>query len=104
MQIQFNTDNHIEGHERMESYFSANIENALRKFEDKVTRIEVHIGDENSAKEGGNDKRCLIEARIAGMKPVAVTNHADTIEHAVSGATDKIKRVLETTFEKMRTY
>lgn len=104
MQIQFNTDNHIEGHERMEAYFSSSIEEALKKFEDKITRIEVHIGDENSAKEGGNDKRCLIEARIAGMKPVAVTNHADTVELAVNGAIDKIKRVLSTTFEKLRTY
>lgn len=104
MLIEINTDNHIEGREKMERYFSNMLSETLKRFEDKVTRLEVHIGDENSDKEGDNDKRCMIEARVAGMKPVAVTNHSDTIEKAVAGASDKIKRVLETTFDKMRTY
>jgi hypothetical protein len=49
---------------------------ALARF--KVTRLEVHLADENSDKFGINDKRCLIEARPVNMQPVAVTNHADT--------------------------
>ncbi|WP_159799709.1 HPF/RaiA family ribosome-associated protein [Flavobacterium sp. MK4S-17] len=104
MLIQINTDNAIEGHDRMESYFSSTLENALRKFEDKITRLEVHIGDENSSKGGENDKRCMIEARPAGLKPIAVIHHSDTIEKAVSGATDKIKRALENTFGKLHSH
>lgn len=104
MQIQINTDNHVNGHERMETYFTEIIEKSLKRFEDKITRIEVHIGDENSKKSGPADKRCNIEARIAGMQPVAVTNHSDTIEKAVDGALDKIKKLLDTTFDKLRTH
>jgi ribosome-associated translation inhibitor RaiA len=104
MLVQINTDKNVEGHERLESYFSEELKKALSRFEDKVTRIEVHLGDENSEKSGVNDKRCLIEARPEKMQPVAVTNHADTIEKAFQGAMEKIKKVLETTFEKKKTH
>lgn len=104
MQIQFNTDNTIEGHERMQIHFSESISESFKRFEDKITRVEVHVGDENSEKFGIDDKRCLIEVRLAGKNPIAVTNHADTIEKAISGATDKMKKLLNTTFEKLRTY
>jgi ribosome-associated translation inhibitor RaiA len=104
MQIQFNTDKTIEGHERMQIHFTESITESFKRFEDKITRVEVHIGDENNEKFGVDDKRCLIEVRLAGKNPIAVTNHADTIEKAISGATDKMKKLLNTTFEKLRTY
>lgn len=104
MLIQFNTDNHIESRERMEAYWTSVLETSLKRFEDHITRLEVHLGDENSDKFGTNDKRCTIEARLSGKPPIAVVNHADTIEKAVSGATDKMKRVLDTTFDKMKTH
>jgi ribosome-associated translation inhibitor RaiA len=104
MTIQINTDNNVDGNERSKIYFSDELEKALIRFEEKITRLEVHLGDENSDKSGMNDKRCLIEARIINMQPVAVTNHAETTEKAFHGALDKIKKVLETTFEKKKTY
>lgn len=104
MIVQINTDNNVEGHARLKAYISEELESALARFEDKVSRLEVHLGDENSDKSGVNDKRCLIEARPVNMQPVAVTNYADTTEKAFQGALDKIKKVLDTTFEKQKTY
>ncbi|RTY76070.1 HPF/RaiA family ribosome-associated protein [Flavobacterium sp. GSP27] len=105
MTVQINTDNNVEGHARLKAYITEELGTALVRFEDKVTRLEVHLGDENSDnKSGVNDKRCLIEARPINMQPVAVTNHADTTEKAFHGALDKIKKVLETTFEKKKTH
>ncbi|MCL6462129.1 Sigma 54 modulation protein / S30EA ribosomal protein [Flavobacterium micromati] len=104
MTVQINTDSNVEGSARSKAYFSDELEKALIRFEEKITRLEVHFGDENSDKSGMNDKRCLIEARIINMQPVAVTNHAETTEKAFHGALDKIKKVLETTFEKKKTY
>ena len=104
MIIQINTDKNVEGHERLESYFTDELKRVLSRFEDKVTRLEVHLGDENSEKSGINDKRCLIEARPEKMQPVAVTNYADTTEKAFQGALEKIKRVLDTTYEKQKQY
>ena len=100
MKIQFNTDKNIEGHERLENFFTSELQKELARFDEKVTRIEVHLGDENNAKGGVNDKRCLIEARPAGSKPIAVTAFADSIEKAFYQATEKIKKTLNTTFEK----
>ena len=104
MTVQINTDNNVEGHARLKAYIAEELGTALARFEDKVTRLEVHLADENSDKFGINDKRCLIEARPINMQPVAVTNHADTTEKAFQGALDKIKKVLETTFEKKKTH
>lgn len=104
MTIQINTDNHIEGHDRMEEYFKGILEEQLKRFDDHITRIEVHLGDENSDKFGTDDKRCLIETRLAGKQPIAVTNHSDSTEKSFMGAVDKMKKVLGTTFDKLKTY
>lgn len=104
MQVQIYTQSHIDGHERMEAFFKESIATTLKRFEDKVTRLEVHISDENNHKTADNDKRCVIEARVAGMAPIAVTNHSDTTEKAILGAIDKIKKSLEHAFDKLRTH
>ena len=51
MKIQFNTDKNIEGHERLEKFFTSELEKELARFDDKVTRIEVHLGDKIVIKE-----------------------------------------------------
>ncbi|SFE44988.1 HPF/RaiA family ribosome-associated protein [Flavobacterium xueshanense] len=104
MTVQINTDNNVEGHARLKTYIAEELATALARFEDKITRLEVHLADENSDKFGVNDKRCLIEARPINMQPVAVTNHADTTEKAFQGALDKIKKMLDTAFEKQKAY
>ncbi|WPR71900.1 HPF/RaiA family ribosome-associated protein [Flavobacterium sp. NG2] len=104
MKIQFNTDKNIEGHERLEAFFTTELEKNLVRFQDKVTRFEVHLGDENSEKYSVDDKRCMIEARPAGLNPVAVTAHSDSIEKAFFLASDKIKKALTTVFEKQKVH
>jgi ribosome-associated translation inhibitor RaiA len=98
MKIQVNTDTHVDGHERMVAHVSATIEHALARFKDHVTRVEVHLSDENAAKTGPQDQRCLLEARLEGRQPVAVTEHAATQEQAVNGAVQKLQRLLDSTF------
>ncbi|UQD55795.1 HPF/RaiA family ribosome-associated protein [Flavobacterium sp. K5-23] len=102
MTVQINTDKNVEGHDSMNVYFTEELRTTLARFEDKITRIEVHLRDDNADKSGVEDKRCLIEARPENMQPVAVTNYADTTEKAFHGALDKIKKVLATTFEKQK--
>lgn len=104
MQIQFNIDNSIEGHERTENYFAPILQDALKRYEDKITRLEVHLADENGDKNTPDDKRCLLEARVANLKPIAVTNHADTVEKAIKGATDKLRHALEHSFGKLQSH
>ena len=104
MLIQINTDKNIQGGEQLNNHFSGVLENSLDRFVDHVTRIEVHLSDENSQKEGPSDKRCMLEARVKGLQPIAVTHKAESLDLAVSGAADKMKNALETTIAKMRTH
>lgn len=102
MTIQVNTDKHIEGSERLNNFISEELESSLERFSDKLTRIEVHLSDENGGKGGDDDKRCLLEARVEGMQPIAVTNFDSSIDQAISGAIDKLKSALDTVFGKMQ--
>jgi hypothetical protein len=45
----------------------------------------VHLGDENGHKRGGNDKRCMMDARLDGRPPIAVTQQAPPLDQAVDG-------------------
>jgi ribosome-associated translation inhibitor RaiA len=63
MQVQVNTDKHIDGSTALTAHVEAVIERTLRHVRDHVTRVEVHLSDENAGKAGVADKRCLIEAR-----------------------------------------
>tara|TARA_R110001592_G_scaffold102547_4_gene289437 strand:+ start:1221 stop:1535 length:315 start_codon:yes stop_codon:yes gene_type:complete len=96
MKIQFNTDKTITGNEKDQLYFNSLIADGLEKFESHISRIEVHLSDENGKKEGLNSKRCLLETRLEGRQPIAVSCQADTVELAVSGAIDKLTASLET--------
>ncbi len=96
MTIQFNTDKTINGDEGHSSYFTTQIADELSRFSSQITRIEVHLSDENGNNDGLNDIRCLMEARQEGKQPIAVTNQADTTEQAVSGAIDNLVALLET--------
>ena len=104
MIIQINTDKNITGSEELTAYLNSTISEALIRYSDKITRLEVHLSDENSHKEGLDDKRCVLEVRVEGMKPIAVTNQADTTEKALSGALDKVVATLHTLFGKLKSY
>lgn len=104
MQIQVNTDKNIEGSARMSAYFSETLEEALGRFTEQITRIEVHLSDENAGKEGSDDKRCLLEARLRGLRPVVVSHYAENLDFAVSGAIDKLVKSLESTIGKLRNH
>ncbi|WP_158976561.1 HPF/RaiA family ribosome-associated protein [Cellulophaga sp. L1A9] len=104
MIIQINTDKNISGEKRTEDFFTSQIEEALKRFESHITRIEVHFKDENGKKDGFNDISCLIEARLEGRQPIAVTNQSETIDQALTGAIHKIKTAVDSILEKSKKY
>ena len=101
MQIQINTDNHISGRDELAEQVRTAIEGTLGHFLNQVTRIEAHLSDENSHKSNGPDKRCLLEARLEGRPPVAVTHQAEVMMQAVSGAAEKLKASLTSTLGRL---
>ena len=95
MQIQINTDHNIEGSEAREAWARSVIESSLGRFAEGITRVEAHFSIENAGKAGSGEKRCVLEARLNGRPPLAVTNHADELEAALSGAVHKLVHALE---------
>lgn len=101
MQIQVNTDRNIAGRDELTARISTEINTRLARFSQHITRIEVHLSDENAEKSGGPDKRCLIEARLEGRQPEVVSEQASSLEAAYSGAVRKLQRSLENTFGRL---
>ncbi len=97
MQIQINTDHNFEVHEATVEQFRSTVQSALSHFSEHITRVEVHLSDENADKSGQNDKRCLLEARLEGRQPMAVTETAANLSQALHGALDKMTRMIEST-------
>lgn len=104
MTIQLNTDKNLTIHQEYEDKIKSAINDGLARFDDLITRLEVHLSDENGSKDGLEDKRCLLEARISGKEPIAVTNLGNNYDLALSGAITKLKSKLETIAGKLKTH
>lgn len=101
MKIQISTDSHVEGGLDVEAEILERVQNGLSRFSSQVTRIELHVGDENSgAKGGAKDIRCTLEARVAGRDPTVVRHDAANVDQATEGAIRKMRRVLDTALGK----
>lgn len=103
MQIQINTDHNIPGREALSAHVSSVVERALKHVGEHITRVEVHLTDENGPKTGPKDIRCVMEARLENHQPVTVTEEAATLHQAVDGAADKLARLVGKTLERLRT-
>lgn len=100
MIIQVNTDNRVNAGEKLREEVLAVVTSALGHLVDRISRVEVHLGDESGNKTTEDDKRCMMEARVEGRQPSAVTHYASTLEEAVDGAAEKLRRSLESTLGK----
>jgi ribosome-associated translation inhibitor RaiA len=101
MTIQFNTDNNLTMHEEFRDKLKNLLSEELGRFSENISRLEVHFSDQNSHKAGQHDKKCLIEARVQGRLPIAVSADADNYELAIEAAIDKLKSSLQTIFGQM---
>ena len=101
MQVHTNTDNHVEGREALAAHVEEVVRSSLRHVQEYVTRVDVHLADENGARAGADDKRCLMEARVKGQPPVAVSQHAGSIHQAVDGAARRLRAALDSSLGKL---
>jgi ribosomal subunit interface protein len=95
MQIQINSDHHISASPETAGRIQELVRGTLERYSDRITRVEVHLNDLNSAKNGSNDKRCLMEARVSGIGPVDAGHEAEALELAIDGAMEKLERAIE---------
>jgi hypothetical protein len=100
MQIQISTDRTVPGGEELIRHFEGELAAKLARFSDHITRLEVHFSEESAA-ESGLDRRCVLEARPAGRRTVAVSHHAGSVAEACRGAVHKLENVLEGVYGRM---
>lgn len=100
MQFQFNSDSSVMGTANVAERIEAQVRHRLERFESRLSRVEVHVSDENGRKGGGDDKACMIEARIKGEKPIGVTAHAADVDTAARQAASTLLQRLERHFGK----
>lgn len=100
MKIEVSTDTRIEGTSAAIADVTATVEAGLSRFQERLTRVEVHLSDMNGHR-GGVDRRCQLEARPASRPPVSVSHEAGNDADAVRGAVDKMARLLASTFDRI---
>lgn len=101
MQVQVNTGSDTPGSGELSNSVERILREKLSRFEQQITRAEVHLNDLNSPGKGGMDKRCQIEVRLAGLQPLSVTDHGESHEQALRGAANKAVSLIETTLGKL---
>ena len=104
MQIQVETDSHIQGSEALIAQVTDAVEGGLSRFS-TITHLSVHLRDENSDKKGGiDDIRCMIEAEIESRRqPIASDcSHVAAWEQSLAGAIGKLVSSLDSTLGRQR--
>jgi ribosome-associated translation inhibitor RaiA len=95
MQVQVSTDNNINGSAGLIEDVEAELTETLSRFGNQITRVEVHLRDVNGPKVAGDDKNCLMEARLSGRQPLVVSHDAPSVRQAIDGASEKLERALD---------
>jgi ribosome-associated translation inhibitor RaiA len=101
MMIQINSDSHVSVNPHLAHYIEEQVQHSLARFGGQLTRVEIHLSDENGQKSGAADKKCRIEARAAGYPPMAVSSDAKNMQQAVVVAAGKMKRLMENSFGRL---
>jgi ribosome-associated translation inhibitor RaiA len=101
MQININADKTIERNAGLDQHVHSVVSNALHRFGEQITSVEVHLSDNLGQKSADGDNRCLMEARLTGYKPIAVSDHSATLHQAIGGSADKLKRAIDSALGRL---
>ena len=104
MFVQIRTDNHIKSDAESNARVEKKVRSKLRRFEQRLSGVEVHVADMNGAKGGDGDKRVSLECRVNGHEPIGVHADAARIDNAVGLAADKAVRALDHALGKLKSH
>lgn len=101
MQVHVHTDNHVVLDAELRARIEASTGDELARFDGHVTRVEVHLSDQSGGKRSGRDLRCVMTADASGLPPLVVTEDAESVALAIDGATEELRSVLSSTFDRI---
>jgi ribosome-associated translation inhibitor RaiA len=98
MKIQVNSDKTIAVDTSLTHFVDDEVSRVLGRFTTKLTRVEVHLSDVDDRKTGQADKRCLVEVRPMGARPLSASAKATKMSSAIGEALAKMQRLLNSFF------
>jgi Sigma 54 modulation protein / S30EA ribosomal protein len=112
MQVLVDSDHHIASGGDLTQRVQGVVEGRLDRYGGRITRVSVHLHDLNGDTNGGRagqlgardarrTLRCLMEVRLGGMMPLAVSHEAPTLAEAIHVAADKLERALDHALGKL---
>jgi hypothetical protein len=97
MKIHIDTDTHIHPSAVLQQQVRRIVGDALVRQDDHVDVVDVHLSDEYGQKGGLSYMNCMMETHIDGHEVLAVNESACKLDQAVSGAADKLSRLIDAT-------
>lgn len=104
MDIHVSTDNTINGDARVIEVAKDAVTHDLGHMSDWLTRVEVHLKDQNADKKGPVHIRCMMEARPRGLAPLSAHAEAPDIPTALKGAASTLRGRLGSLQDKRDPY
>lgn len=101
MQVHVNCGDGLQAKETLGRWAAEYLNDTLSRFRAELTSVEVHLSDDAKGKHGGEDMRCMLEARLAAHAPIAVNNVGETMDEAIRGAAHKLIHALDHAFGKL---
>lgn len=93
----------VEHSAAIEDWAEERVRKQLGYLSERLTRVEVHLRDDNSAAKSSNDdKRCVMEARIAGRRPLAVDHSGGDMYKVIDETAGKLARAVKTDIERSK--
>jgi len=95
MQILLHSSPNTDGSQLMAEHVTTVVTNAMARFGERITSVEAHLsGVSSQGTSSADDIQCALEARLAGLEPVVVKEHAGNAHQAIEGAVRKLKRAV----------
>jgi hypothetical protein len=95
MQVLLHCDNHVKGGHLMAEHLQTVVTGALGRFGERIKRVEAHVSEvEGRARNSADSLHCRLEARLADMEAVVVSEHGASAHQAIEGGVRKLKRAV----------
>jgi ribosome-associated translation inhibitor RaiA len=92
----------IDKTDTIDSYVHDRVSKELAHVAGRITRVEVHLHDDNSSqKSAADDKRVKMEARPAGLQPLVVEHTGDNLQQVIADCASKLARSVKHTFDRL---
>ncbi|BAM04840.1 HPF/RaiA family ribosome-associated protein [Phycisphaera mikurensis] len=100
MQIQINFGD-VDASDALKTRVNEQVEKAMARVSHGITRVEVHLRDDNAGKHGNDDKRAVMEARPEGHRPITVDSKGEDLYKVIDEAAAKLGRAVKSHLDRI---